>query len=197
MLRNLSAVGLSAGDIDVVIFSHLHFDHAGGATRIDSDGKLVPTFPNAEYVAQRTEWFNATADYPELRGAYPQENLLPLRESGQLRLIDRDAEIMTGLRTMVTGGHSDGHQVVIIESVGETAVYLGDICPTSRHLPVLWCLAYDVNLLQTRRSKASILGRIADQGWLALFDHDPDHVGARLNRDPQKDFVASTLLGNL
>jgi glyoxylase-like metal-dependent hydrolase (beta-lactamase superfamily II) len=197
LLRSLAHVGLSADDIDVVIFSHLHFDHAGGATRISSDGKLVPTFANAEYVAQRTEWVNATAGYPELRGAYPQENLMPLKESGQLRLVERDAEVMSGIRTIFTAGHSVGHQVVVIESGGQTAVYLGDICPTSRHLPVLWCLAYDVDLLQTRRSKASVLGKIADENWLAIFDHDPDYAAARLVRDTQTDFATSELVVNL
>ena len=197
LLRNLAAVGLAAGDIDVVLFSHLHFDHAGGATRLSPDGTLLPTFPNAEYVAQRLEWINATAGYPELRGAYPQENLLPLHESGQLRLIDGNVEVVNGIRTHVTGGHTAGHQAIIIEHTGDTAVFLGDVCPTSRHLPFLWCLAYDVDLLQTRRSKAELLSAIADENWLAIFDHDPDHVAARLIRDTEKQIVTGELLVDL
>lgn len=189
VIESLASAGLTREDIDVVVLSHLHFDHAGGATCIDENGDLVPTFPNAEYVAGRREWTIATADYPELRTAYPQENLQPLRDSRQLRLIDDDAEIMPGIRAILTGGHTEGHQAIIIEDAGETAIYLGDICCTWRHLPILWCLSYDVDLLQTRRSKAKLLNQVADDQWLAIFNHDPDVAAARIHRDDRKDFA--------
>lgn len=186
--RSLADYGLTAEQIDVVILSHLHFDHAGGATTAGEDGSVVPTFPNAEYVAQRSEWETATAELPELRGAYPLQNLLPLEETGQLRLIDGDVEILPGIRAHITGGHTLAHSAIIIESGGETAVYLGDLCPTWRHLPTLWGMAYDLEVLQIRREKPRMLGRIADEGWLALSDHDPDHAAARLERDDRRDF---------
>ncbi|MHC4877610.1 MAG: MBL fold metallo-hydrolase [Planctomycetota bacterium] len=189
LIENLAARGLTREDIDVIIFSHLHFDHAGGATRYDEDGSLIPAFPNAEYVAQRREWVIATADYPELRGAYPQENLLPLRESGQLRLIDGDVEIVPGIRSQVTGGHTDGHQVLIVESENDSAVFLGDICSTSRHLPILWCLAFDVHMQQTRRAKAAVLEQIVQTNAIAVFDHDPDIGAARLKPDDRRDYA--------
>ena len=189
LVENLQSAGLSVADIDQVVLTHLHFDHAGGATTRDEDGQLVPTFPNAEYVVQRTEWTIATAGYPELRAAYSLDNLLPLRDSDQLTLIDGNVELCTGIRVLVTGGHTEGHQVIILEADGETVVYLADLCATWRHLPVLWCLSYDTHLLQTRRMKAEVLGQIADSGWLALFDHDPDVRAARLQRDSRKDFV--------
>jgi glyoxylase-like metal-dependent hydrolase (beta-lactamase superfamily II) len=191
LLASLAARGLTPEDIDVVILSHLHFDHAGGATRVAADGRLVPTFPNAEYVAQRLEWVNATAEFPELVAAYPLENLLPLREAGQLRLIDGDVEIVPGIRALVTGGHTLGHMALVIESAGETAVFLGDLCPSWGHLPTLWCMSYDVDLLQVRRMKPKLLGEIADRGWLALCDHDPDHAAARLRRDERRDFAVA------
>lgn len=197
LVRNLAEVGLSPEDIDMVVFSHLHFDHAGGATKINDAGEVVPAFPNAEYVAQRREWVIATSELPELRGAYPQENLWPLHASGQLRLIDGNVEILSGLRAIVTGGHTEGHQALVFESGDETAVFLGDICGTRAHLPVLWCMAYDTNLLQTRRIKADLLGEIADSNWLALLDHDPEYAAIRLNRDDRADFVASELIETL
>jgi glyoxylase-like metal-dependent hydrolase (beta-lactamase superfamily II) len=197
LLRNLKEAGFEPEDIDVVVFSHLHFDHAGGGTRTNDAGEIVPSFPNAEYIAQRREWVMATSGLPELRGAYPQENLLPLQDSGQLRLIDGNVEIMPGLRSLVTGGHTEGHQALLFESAGQTAVFLGDICSSRMHLPVLWCMAYDTNLMQTRRSKADLLGEIADNDWLALLDHDPDYAAVRLSRDDRSDFVPSDLIESL
>lgn len=189
LVASLDAAGVGVEEIDTVILSHLHFDHAGGATQRTEAGKFVPTFPNAEYVAQRIEWETAASQPPELKGAYPLENLLPLEKAGRLRLIDGDVEILPGIRALVTGGHTRGHMALVIESGGETAVFLGDLCPTSRHLRSLWCMAYDVDLLQTRRFKPKLLGQVAEEGWLALFDHDPDHAAGRIGRDKKSEFV--------
>lgn len=191
LVENLAKQGVDVEQIDTVILSHLHFDHAGGATQFDERGNLRTTFPNATYVAQRHEWINATSGFPELVGAYPQENLLPIQEAGQLRLIDGNEEILPGIRAQVTGGHTLGHQVLIIESRGEMAVFMGDICPMEAHLPPLWCMGYDVDLLQTRRVKPDLLGQIADRGWLALFDHDPRYAAARLRRDEKRGFAVA------
>jgi glyoxylase-like metal-dependent hydrolase (beta-lactamase superfamily II) len=188
LLESLLKFEIQPDDVDAVVLSHLHFDHAGGATRVSESGELLPTFPKAEYFAQRREWVMATAEFPELAGAYPLENLLPLQKSGQLRLLDGEVEILPGFRYAVTGGHTEGHAVVVIESDGQTAVYLGDLCPSTRHFPSRWCMAYDVDLLEIRRQKPHWLGQIADQKWLALFDHDPDHAAAYLERDSRRDF---------
>ncbi len=197
MVEKLAAHGVGIEQVDMVILSHLHFDHAGGATQLDEAGNLRPTFPNATYVAQRREWINATAGFPELYGAYPQENLLPLAESGQLQLIDGNVEIVPGIRAEVNGGHTHGHQSLFIESGGETAVFIGDICPMAAHLPTLWCMAYDVDVLQTRRAKPELLGRIADRGWLALFDHDPEIAAARIRRDEKRGFAIAESMARL
>ena len=197
LVENLAAQGIGVEQVDMVILSHLHFDHAGGATQLDDQGNPRPTFPNATYVAQRLEWVNATANFPELQGAYPQDNLLPLAAAGQLQLIDGDVEIVPGIRAEVNGGHTAGHQSLFIESGGETAVFIGDICPMAAHLPPLWCMAYDVDLLQTRRAKPELLGRIAEHGWWALFDHDPEIAAARLQRDAKRGFVVAEALPQL
>lgn len=186
---SLAEHGLTAQDIDLVIFSHLHFDHAGGATHRNAAGELVPTFPRAEYVVQRREWMNATAHLPELRGAYNDDDLEPLQASGRLRLIDGNVEIEPGLRAYVTGGHTEGHQSIFIDSAGERAVFIGDLCATYRHLPVLWCLGYDVHMQQTRRAKIDLLGQIADNGWWVIFPHDPNVITTKLRRDPHRDFA--------
>jgi glyoxylase-like metal-dependent hydrolase (beta-lactamase superfamily II) len=189
LLASLAAKGVSVDQIDMVILSHLHFDHAGGATRRDEAGRLVTTFPRAEYVAQRLEWAIATAGFPELRAAYPQDNLIPLKESGQLRLIDGDVEITPGIRALVTGGHTEGHSILYIESEGQTAVYLGDVCPTWAHLPTLWCMGFDLDVMRLRRIKPKLFGEIADRGWWALSDHDANHAAAKLVRDEKREFA--------
>lgn len=188
LLESLSAHGVSEDDIDLVVLSHLHFDHAGGATRVNEDADDVPKFPDADYIVQRREWVIATANFPELAGAYPQENLRPLEAAGQLRLVDGTTEVVPGVRMEVSGGHTEGHSVIVLESEGQTAVYLGDLCPSTRHFNSRWCMAYDVDLLETRRRKPEWLGRIADGNWLALFDHDPDIAAAYLERDDRNEF---------
>ncbi len=194
---SLQAIGLTRDDIDLVVLSHLHFDHAGGATRIDEAGRIVPAFPKATYVVQRQEWATATAEYPELRAAYHLPNFVPLKESGQLRLIDGNVEIVPGLRSWVTGGHTEAHQAIVIQSGDEGAIYLGDVCPTFRHLPTLWCIAYDLELLKLRRIKPEVLGTVVDRGWWALSDHDPDHAAAKLRRDDKRDFAVTESLAVL
>ncbi len=191
LVENLRTLGVAPEQIDVVILTHLHFDHAGGATRLDENGQLVDTFPNARYIVQKREWEIAVAQLPELVAAYPLENILPLENTGRLTFIDGDVEIIPGFRALVTGGHTAAHMSVVIASAGQTAVYLADICPSQHHLRSLWCMSYEVDLLQVRRYKPKILGQIADNGWLALFDHDPTHVAALLARDPHKEFVVT------
>ena len=189
LLASLAELDLSPEDIDTVVFSHLHFDHAGGATTRDKQGNLKPTFPNARYVAQRVEWEAAVGNAPELKGSYPLENLLPLKEANQLELIEGEAEIVPGLRGWPTPGHTKGHHSPVFKAGGETVVYLADVCPMQAHLPTMWCMAYDVDLLESRRRKPQVLGQLADENWLVVFCHDPQIVAGRLSRHEKREFV--------
>lgn len=195
--ESLQAHGVQPSDVDTVILTHLHFDHAGGCTRYAEDGELVATFPNAEYVVQQREWSIAAAQSPELAAAYPLEHFLPLEQTGRLHLIDGDMEIVPGIRCEVTGGHTEAHQILYIESAGHTAVYLADLCPTSHHLHSNWCMAYDVNVLETRRVKPRVLGEIAQHGWLALWDHDAHLAAGRLERTKGGECIARECLASL
>jgi len=189
LLTSLQQLGVAPQDIDLVVLSHLHFDHAGGATRLDERGQSVPSFPRARVVVQRGEWDDATSGVAELRGSYPLENLLPLEEAGCVQFIEGDVEIVPGLRSLVTGGHTRCHQALLFQSEGQTACYLGDLCPTTSRLRSLWCMAYDVYPLETRRRKPQLLGQAADEGWLICWDHDPRYAVSRLARDAAKEFV--------
>lgn len=183
LVRNLAAAGVTPDEIDWVILTHLHFDHAGGATFRDAEGSLRPTFPRARHIVQRTEWADAMGDLPELAGSYHRDDFAPLEPAGLLELVDGDAAIAPGVTTELTGGHTRGHQIVHIESADDSAVYLADICPTAAHLPTFWTLAYDQFPLAVRRKKSVILNDIADHRRIALFAHDPQVTAARLSRD--------------
>jgi glyoxylase-like metal-dependent hydrolase (beta-lactamase superfamily II) len=189
LVASLAQLGLDVADVDTVVLSHLHFDHAGGGTHLDDAGQLVPTFPNATYVVGRIEWEDATSGAPELRGSYPLENILPLEKSGRLRLIDDGETIVPGITAERTGGHTLGHQMIVIESGGAHAAYVGDICPTHWHMPSHWCMGYDMYLRETRICKPRILGRAADEAWLLLWAHDPNMAAARIARDAKREFV--------
>ncbi|MBX3414755.1 MAG: MBL fold metallo-hydrolase [Pirellulales bacterium] len=189
LVENLAALGVSVDEINTVILTHLHFDHSGGATRRDSRGHIVPTFPRATYVVQRAEWEDATSGAPELRNAYPQENFAVLADAGRLALVDGDSPIVPGISALVTSGHTRGHQSVLIETSAGTAIYLADLCPTTHHLRTYWCMAYDTSVLDTRRRKPQVLGRAADEGWHVLWGHDPDVAISRLVRDEKREFA--------
>ncbi len=188
LVENLASAGVAVEDVDTVVLSHLHFDHAGGATTEDSRGNLRPTFPRARYIVQQTEWNHAVGGAPELKGSYPLDNLLPFNDSGQLDLIEGPAEIAPGLSAIPTPGHTKGHQALILETTEHTVAYVADVCPMVAHLPAMWCMAYDVDLLESRRNKPQTLGRAADENWLVIFCHDPETIGGRLQRDEKREF---------
>lgn len=189
LARSLSAIRVAPDDIDWVILTHLHFDHAGGATRRDGEGRLCPMFPRARHFVQRSEWDDATSDVPELAGAYYPDDFEPLVTAGLLELTDGDAQIVPGVTTELTGGHTRGHQIVRIESADDSAVCLADICPTTAHLPTFWTMAYDQFPLTVRQKKPIILSDVADHHRIALFSHDPHVTAARLSRDSENEWI--------
>lgn len=188
LARNLAAIGVTPNEIDWLILTHLHFDHAGGATYRDEEGQLRPTFSRAQHVVQRAEWEDAVGDIPELAGAYHPDDVAPLEKAGLLELVNGDALIAPGVTTELTGGHTRGHQIVRLESGDDSAICLADICPTTAHLPVFWTMAYDQFPLTVRRKKPIILDDIAAHNRIALFSHDPHITAARLSRDSDNEW---------
>jgi glyoxylase-like metal-dependent hydrolase (beta-lactamase superfamily II) len=189
LLENLSRLGLEPSQIDTVILTHLHFDHAGGCTRSTPQGGLEPVFTAARHVVQRREWYDAVAQLPELVGAYHLDDLLPVEAAGLLELVDGDVDYLPGLRLELTGGHTRGHQIVRLHDASQQAIYLADLCPSAAHLPALWGMAYDQQPLEVRRRRPALLGQIADHGWWAIFEHDPVHTLVKLQRHPKREFA--------
>jgi glyoxylase-like metal-dependent hydrolase (beta-lactamase superfamily II) len=189
LVASLLALGVEPDDVDTVVFSHLHFDHVCGATRLDAHGRRVPVFPRARHLVGRWEWEDATGGSPELTTAYPMEDILPLYEAGLMMVVDGDQELVPGLRGQITGGHTRGHMSLFFESGGQTAAYLGDICPSTAHLRRMWHLAYDTYPMETRRRKPQLLSQAAEEEWWILWNHDPRTAVSRVVADAKREFV--------
>ena len=155
----LADAGLTAEDIDVVLASHLHFDHVGGFTARTADGRLVPALPARALRRPPQEWEDATHPHERNRASYLAENFVPLAEAGVLDLVDDGAEIMPGVRYRRSGGHTAHHQVVMIESGGGTAVFAADMYPTSVHVPDPWIMGYDLYPMDTLAFKRDFATR--------------------------------------
>jgi glyoxylase-like metal-dependent hydrolase (beta-lactamase superfamily II) len=164
---------LAAKDIDIALASHLHFDHVGGWTTRAADGRVVPRFPRARYVAHRREWDDATHPHERNRASYLQENFVPVAEAGLLDLVDDEAEIMPGVRYRRSGGHTAHHQVVMIESGGRTAVFVADMFPTAVHAPDPWIMGYDLYPMDTLAFKRTFAREAIEREYVIFFEHDP------------------------
>lgn len=167
----LKGLGLEPKDIDVVINTHLHFDHAGGDTEL-VDGKVRLQFPNARYIVQKLEWEDANHAHERNQASYLEENFGPLAGSPQLELVDGEFELEPGLKVLRSGGHTRGHQVVTLESEGQKAIYLGDLVPTRAHVPLPWIMGYDLYPVDTLEAKRGLLSKAAEEGWTLIFQHD-------------------------
>jgi glyoxylase-like metal-dependent hydrolase (beta-lactamase superfamily II) len=179
LLENLAAKGVRAEDITMVLLTHLHMDHVGGASRTAGE-EVMPSFPNARFLVQRQEWEDALHNRSHMRTSYRIENLRPLQESGRLRLLDGDGEVAPGVSVHVTGGHTRAHQCVFLRSGGETAWFAADICPTPAHFRLAYNMAYDMAPYDSMMAKAELLRRAARDGWIVLFDHEPEQKAVRV-----------------
>jgi len=187
--HSLAEAGLSVDDIDIVVASHLHFDHVGGFTAIGANGSIVPRFPNAKYVAHRAEWEDATHPHERNRASYLQENFVPLQDAGVLTLVDDGAEIVPGVRYRRSGGHTPNHQVVTIESSGRTAVFTADMYPTSAHIPDPWVMGYDLYPMDTLAFKRAFAREAVERDYLLFFEHDPSMAAGYLREQDGKRYV--------
>jgi methylmalonyl-CoA epimerase len=179
---SLAEAGLRPEDIDVVVASHLHFDHAGGFTMLDDEGHVIPAFPRAQYVVRRGEWEDATHPHARNRASYHPADYLPLAEAGVLLLVDEDQTIMPGVRVQRTGGHTMHHQVVRIESDGRTAAFAADLMPTTAHARDAWIMGYDLYPMDTLAAKQRFVQEAVDCETLVFFEHDPAITAGYLRR---------------
>ena len=188
LLDNLSAAGVSPDQIDVVINTHLHFDHCGWNTVRDG-GKIKPAFPKAKYYVQEGEWKHAHQGQRDTV-SYLHENYDPLVESGQMQLLHGSQEIVPGISVEVFPGHTRDMQAVIIQSGGKTACYISDLIPTSAHVEVNWVMGFDLYPLETIESRKRYYSRALPENWLTMFTHDPEVPWRYLGKDERGKIVA-------
>ena len=179
--------GFDPADVDIVLNTHLHFDHAGGNTVRHPDGEIRPAFPGARHVVQRGELDFAGSQNERIRASYLPENYEAIVQAGLWDLVDGPSEVTAGVTVTMTPGHTPFHQSVLIESDGEVACFLADVCPTSAHIPLPWIMGYDLEPLITLESKRGLWTRAYEEDWLLIFEHDPRVPWGRL--DPDADRV--------
>ncbi len=173
LIKSIEKCGLRVDDITDVILTHLHFDHAGGATT-ERDGKIVPTFPKAKYHVQRKNLEVATSPNIREKASYYPANFQPLIDAKVLNLIDGDQKnYLPHISLHVSNGHTQGHQVVIIEDEKTALFYCGDVVPTSSHVRSAWVMGYDLNPMQLIEEKQNLLERGLQKQTFLYFEHDP------------------------
>lgn len=178
--QNLLRLGLSPGEIDVVVNTHLHADHCGGNT-YRRDGVAVPAFPRAEYCVQQLEWEAATHPNEWSHYQYDGENFLPVAESGLLRLLDGDTQLTPEVRCILAAGHTPGHQCVLVESEGEWAVVMGDVASMVPHVErVHWLPSFDMAPMINMETKKRILQEARKRNGVIFLCHDIQVRACRL-----------------
>ena len=184
LLEGLSAAGISPDDIDVVINSHLHFDHCGWNTVRRGD-QFVATFPKASYYVQAGELRHGRRQLERDAISYISANYDPLVANERMQLLHGDQDIVPGISVKVFAGHTRHMQAVFVQSAGKTACYISDLIPTTAHLDLSWVMAFDLFPLETIESRKRFYSQAIPENWLTLFTHDPDVPWAYLKRDEQ------------
>lgn len=183
LLTGLKNLGIRADEVDVVLSTHLHWDHAGGFTRKSQDGSIEVTFPKAKHFVQRAEWDFAQAPDPRSRAGYIEEDYLPAADKGLIEFIEGDAEVLPGVELRLTAGHTPGHQVCIFRSGELASVLTGDLVPMRPHLRVPWNLGADLDVLRVMEEKARLLDEAARHRWLLVLSHETDGPAGYLGPD--------------
>jgi len=168
----LADVGLDADAIDLVLATHLHWDHFGGATTRQG-AEVVPRFQRARYVIRAAEWDDATHTHERNRASYIPDDFLPLQAASVVELFEDDRSIRPGVRVVRTGGHTGQHQIVFIESTGRTAVFVADLIPTTAHIRDAWIMGYDLFPMETLAFKQRFIREAIEREYLVFFEHDP------------------------
>jgi len=175
---SLKKHGFRRDDITDVFLTHLHFDHCGGSITRQGD-RLIPNFKNATYWSNEKHWKWATEPNDRERASFLKENILPIKESGQLQFIEIPSrgqdivDFLPGIKVRYVYGHTEAMMLPQISYKEKTIVYMADLFPAVWHIPVAYVMAYDMFPLTTMHEKKSFLDEALQQGYVLLFEHDP------------------------
>jgi len=173
LMKALEEAKVAPDEIDIVINTHLHFDHCGWNTTKRPDGTVIPTFPRAKYYFQKGELAHAHQQHERDRVSYLTDNYDPLVKNGQATLLEGDAEIVPGISVRIYPGHTANHQAVIFRSNGKTGCYIGDLIPTTAHVHPTWVMGYDLFPIDCIDNRHRFYGEAIPEHWLVAFTHDP------------------------
>ncbi len=188
LLDSLAALGVGPGDVTDVLLTHLHFDHAGGATRRVGD-RILPTFPGARHIVQRQELEDARNPPLRSRASYLPYNWEPLLDAGLLETVDGEGDVLPGVRVRPLPGHNRGNQGVMVVGPDRKLIYGGDLIPTRHHLQPTWVMGYDLDVNTCVEQRIRLLDEICDTEDLLAFDHDPEVPAGRVRRDAKGRYL--------
>jgi glyoxylase-like metal-dependent hydrolase (beta-lactamase superfamily II) len=188
LMAELAKFGIAPEDIDIVINTHLHFDHCGTNT-VEQAGRVIPAFPHARYIVQRGELEHARHPHERDRASYDPLNFEPIAEAGLFELVDGEAEIVPGIRVLKVGGHNRDFQCVRIDSQGQTAFAFADLVPTTAHIRPAWIMSFDLYPVETLEEKKRLTAQALSERWICVFYHDPKVPLGRLHESDGKIIV--------
>ncbi|MBU0508089.1 MBL fold metallo-hydrolase [bacterium] len=188
LLRSLAALAIKPEQITDVIHTHLHFDHAGGSTRLDS-GRVVPMFPNARHYVQKRHWVHALNPTDRDRASFFDHNYRPVQEAGLLELVEGDTELFPGVELIVHDGHSPAMQSVRVFGGDSSIWFPADLIPLSVHVPLPYIMGYDLFPMTTLAEKKRLLPRALEEKWILVYEHDPRITASLLTRDLRGQIV--------
>ena len=194
--RSLLNCGYKPEDISDVILTHLHFDHSGGATKFDSNGVIVPSFPNAIYHVSERNWDIGLNPNPRDKASYLDENYLCIQKTGQLSLIGQDSQIIDSISAISVDGHTFGQQLVKVDGGSDILVFCSDLIPLRSHLKLPWIMGYDLNAYLTLKEKTKFLLDAAKNNWWLYFYHDPNTIAVKVKKSERGYDVSSQVLEN-
>ena len=189
--RELAKHGVKPEDITLCILTHLHFDHAGGSTRFNAAGELVPSFPNARYVVQKQDLSDAKHPHLRVKASYLAKNWEPLEQAGLLDTVEGHTELLPGLTLDLAPGHIEGVQTVTVTGGGRALVYLADLIPTARHIQPAWVMGYDLDVVTCVNERIKLLDRVTGTDTVLVFEHDPEIPAGTVAQDAKGRYVVT------
>ncbi|MCD6090576.1 MAG: MBL fold metallo-hydrolase [Bacteroidales bacterium] len=171
--KSLVKQGFATDDITDMVLTHLHFDHTGGSIKWNEEKTaLIPAFKNAKYWVSKAQWAWAINPNNREKASFLSENILPIQESGQLNIVEAEGEIYPGFLLKIVNGHTDGQLIPHISYKGKTLVYMGDLLPSTAHIPLPWIMAYDTRPLITLEDKKTFFKEAVENDYTLFFEHD-------------------------